>query len=100
MKLIEGIELCNFTEVVLDQRWQWVKLESGVWVQQARMGAWDRPVAHEKMCNMIKYYWFQRFYRLVVSGTTINLLPDPVAEARAEKINNIAKTFGGFITCQ
>jgi len=75
MILIDGIEFSHFTDVVLNQEYHWTKDEfSGGWYKKEYSDGKVSFMTHDKMCGMIKYYWYKRGYRLISSNGTINLI--------------------------
>lgn len=84
MKLINDIELNNFSRVVLNGKHVWDRHTTDshgkpLWInvkhyeEYKGIVPYKKFVPHDKMCKMIKYLWWSKKYRMVINGTCINL---------------------------
>lgn len=72
-----NIEISNFDHVVLDQTIEWTRQNcSQYWIRNPTSTR-TKPMViyHERLCDMIKHFHNNRRWRIVVSGSTINIKP-------------------------
>lgn len=72
-----NIEVSNFDHVVLDQNIEWVRQPSTMYWVRSPTGVRAKPqvIYHERLCDMVKHFYNNRRWRIVVSGSTINIKP-------------------------
>lgn len=73
MKIYGIVEVSNYNQVVLDRTWTWKYRGS---TKAGWLNIRGNIVSHDKVCEMIHYYSMWTPRRIVVSGGTINILPD------------------------